>query len=145
MSCCSSNTPKSVRPRCPECGESCLSLTMQTLIHQVQFPDNQNLIEAAYSFCSNRQCHVGYFAASIIIPKQQLRAFKTDQQDMLCYCFDISESLYQSALESGTAGSVKSFVIEQTTSGDCACESRNPSGCCCLANFKRLEKNYEFA
>ncbi len=29
--------------------------------------------------------------------------------------------------------------MQRTKAGECACEIRNPSGQCCLANFKRLE------
>jgi hypothetical protein len=112
------------------------------LLH-VQFPDNQQIKEDNYFFCPSMQCNTGYFSSSIFIPKQQLRAFKPHRQKMLCYCFDISESLYLSALESEASESIKAFVVQQTKSGTCACEVRNPSGRCCLADFKRLEKNYE--
>ena len=144
MSCCSSNsTSKKMRKDCPECGESCLSVALQTMLLHVQFPGNQHITEEDYFFCPSMQCNAGYFSSSVIIPKQQLRAFKPHQQNMLCYCFDISELQYRSALEAGTSDPIKAFVVEQTKSGTCACETRNPSGRCCLAAFKRLEKNYE--
>jgi len=36
--CCKTNTSKNIRQECPECGESCLSVTMPTMFHQIQFP-----------------------------------------------------------------------------------------------------------
>ncbi|MDQ6988677.1 MAG: hypothetical protein Q9M19_02250 [Mariprofundaceae bacterium] len=142
MSCCSANISKKVRSHCPKCDEPCLNMSSHTLLHQVQFPDNQKITQDDYAFCPNHLCHVGYFSPSHMIPKQKLRAFKESQKAMLCYCFDISEHLYQSALESGTFKPIKEFVIQQTKLASCACETRNPSGRCCLAHFKDMEKSY---
>ncbi|GAV20665.1 hypothetical protein MMIC_P1637 [Mariprofundus micogutta] len=144
MSCCSSNsTSKKMRQDCPECGGSCLSVALKTMLLHVQFPGNQHITEGDYFYCPSMECNTGYFSSSTFIPKQQLRAFKPHRQKMLCYCFDISESLYLSALESGVSEPIKTFVVRQTKSGSCACEVRNPSGRCCLADFKRREKSYE--
>ncbi|MCF6204409.1 MAG: hypothetical protein L3J59_12215, partial [Methylococcaceae bacterium] len=61
----------------------------------------------------------------------------------LCYCFDVNVAEYIQALKNNTASEIKNFVIQKTKSGECACEIRNPSGQCCLANFKQLEKKPE--
>jgi len=113
------------------------------MLHQVQCPDNQTLIDGDYAFCANRDCAVAYFSTSTSIQKSQLRAFQSNQDAMLCYCFDISESTYQAALGNGTAEAMKAFVVQQTKAGLCACESRNPSGRCCLADFRRMEKAHD--
>jgi len=113
------------------------------MLQQVQFPDNQNLAAGDYGFCANIDCKAGYFSSSACIPKSKLRAFKSNQDVMLCHCFDISESTYQAALSNATAEAIKSFVVQQTKAGLCACESRNPSGRCCLADFRRMEKAHD--
>jgi len=113
------------------------------MLHQIQFPDNQSIPEGDYALCVNRDCATGYFSASTIIPKSTLRAFQAGDEAMLCYCFDISESTYRSALGDGTAEAMKAFVVQQTKEGLCACESRNPSGRCCLASFRKMEKAYD--
>jgi len=113
------------------------------MLHQLRFPENQRLSEDDYAFCSNYDCQVGYFSSSNAITKAHLRAFQPDQQPMLCHCFDISESAYQAALSDGTAKAIKAFVVRQTKEKLCACESRNPSGRCCLADFKRMEKAHD--
>jgi len=144
MSCCCSNTgSKKGRQDCPECGNPCLSVMHQVMLQQVQFPDNQSIPEGDYAFCANRGCTTGYFSASTMISKSILRAFQAGDEAMLCYCFDISESVYRMALADGTAKAIKDFVVQQTKEGLCACESRNPSGRCCLANFRQMEKNYD--
>jgi len=113
------------------------------MLHQVQFPVNQNLIEGDYAFCANRDCMAGYFSPSAMIPKSQLRAFQPDQTAMLCHCFDISEAVYRIALGDGTAENIKDFVVRQTKQKLCVCESTNPSGHCCLASFVRMEKAHD--
>jgi len=144
MSCgCCDAKPKQRKQVCPDCGDSALAVGRQTLLHQLQFPDNQHLVEGDYAFCSNRDCAVGYFSSSVRIAKNCMRAFKPEQPAMLCYCFDISESMYRMALEQGKASKIKDFIVQQTRDQLCACECRNPSGRCCLANVKRMEASHE--
>ncbi len=139
MSCCSETHP-SKRHDCPECGKSCLPVKMQTIFHQVVFPDNQNTPEGDYAFCPNHECLTGYFSASEIIPKSKLHAFENGRQALLCHCFDVSQPAYRAAIQSSTHEAIKAFVVQQTKVGNCACEARNPSGRCCLADFARMEK-----
>jgi len=138
-SCCNTDTKKG-RLVCSGCGKNAFSVSRQTMLHQVQSPDNQNMVEGGYAFCTNRDCNTGYFSTSDMIPKTSLRAFQSNQDAMLCYCFDISESVYRAVLTDGTAQAMKAFVVKQTKDKLCACESRNPSGRCCLVDFSREEK-----
>ncbi|MGZ5054731.1 MAG: putative iron-sulfur cluster-binding metallochaperone [Methylobacter sp.] len=138
--CCCQNTSAKIKQICPECGSTCKSVGMPTLYHQVRFPENQSLITDNYYFCSAKICLVGYFSSvNNIIPKQHLRSYQAIQNDALCYCFDIDANQYLSALKAHCAKHIKYFVIQRINAGECACEIRNPSGQCCLANFKRLE------
>jgi len=43
----------------------------------------------------------------------------------------------------GTAKAMKAFVVQQTKEGLCACEARNTSGRCCLADFRQMEKDHD--
>ncbi|WNB75935.1 MULTISPECIES: putative iron-sulfur cluster-binding metallochaperone [Methylomonas] len=138
--CCCQNTSTKTKQICSECGSTCKSVGMSTLYHQVRFPENQSIITDSYYFCPAKTCPVGYFSsAANIIPKQHLRSYQAIQNDELCYCFDIDAEQYLSALKVQRAEPIKDFVMQRTKAGECACEIRNPSGQCCLANFKRLE------
>jgi len=141
-SCCNTDTKKG-RLVCSGCGKNAFSVSRQTMLHQVQSPDNQNMVEGDYAFCANRDCNTGYFSASDMIPKTSLRAFQSNQDAMLCHCFDISEADYRTALEASSFEAIKAFVVQQTKDKLCACESRNPSGRCCLVSFKQMEKAYD--
>jgi len=114
---------------------------MRTLYHQIRFPENQALVIDDYFFCPSIQCFTAYFSVSgIIISKSLLRFQNEIQNNTICYCFDIDSDCYLSALQSNKAESIKKFVIQRTKLAECACEIRNPSGLCCLARFKLLEK-----
>ncbi|QFY43935.1 hypothetical protein F6R98_15925 [Candidatus Methylospira mobilis] len=123
------------------CGISCKDVENKTLCHQVRFPENYELSSEKYYFCPSKECTVGYFSSTgHIIPKQRLRTYQEINDDKLCYCFDINADQYLSALHANNSDAVKSFVIQKTKSGDCACDIKNPSGQCCLAKFKILER-----
>ena len=138
-SCCSKRSAKAEQI-CPGCGSACMGVAMLTLYHQVRFPENQRLAYDSYYFCPSKQCPIAYFSvAGKIVPKHQLRTFQEIQNEKLCYCFDIYTNQYLFAITANHGESAKNFVIQRTKSGECACEIRNPSGQCCLVNFKRLE------
>lgn len=141
--CCSNRPSTSSAQDCPRCGIACRHVGIKTLYHQVRFPENQEICPGDYYFCPVKACTVAYFSTEgSMIPKQQLRATGDIQEDMLCYCFDISEAHYRLALQADKAEPIKQFVIAQTRSGTCACDIKNPSGQCCLARFKQVERAY---
>jgi len=121
-------------------------VSLKTCLHQVLHPENQQLTDETYAFCPNLQCKVGYFSKSHMIPKEKLRAFQKPYEAMLCYCFDISEQQLRMELEeerdekNGDSPTSRSqaFVTTQTKAKRCASEIRNPSGQCCLAQFKQV-------
>ena len=141
MSSCCSSSASSSKQACPQCGTLSKSISMKTLFHQLKFPEVLNVETGSYFYCAGESCSVGYFSqAGLLIPKHQLRAFD-ELNHKLCYCFDVNVEVYRQALKNNTASEIKNFVIQKTKSGDCACEIRNPSGQCCLASFKLLEKS----
>jgi len=143
MSGCCASAAKKEKRNCPECGVACLSVSAQTRLHQLAFPNNQQEDAAETFFCAAANCAVGYFSAEGVVPQSELRGFRVDTERLLCHCFDISVAQYQQALEQGEAAMLKAFVVQQTKMAHCACEVRNPSGRCCLADFKRLENAFK--
>jgi hypothetical protein len=142
-SCCSNSSSKMTSQHCVQCGATCKSVEMRTVYHQVRFPENHEITPDNYFFCPSKECPVGYFSITgTIISSQQLKSHQEIQEDKLCYCFDIYAADYLNALQASNAELIKDFVIQRTKSGECACEIRNPSGQCCLAKFKQLDKEY---
>lgn len=140
-SCCHKDLPKT-KQKCPNCGHVCLAVSLKTVVHQVQYPENQGLESDEYALCSNQECYVGYFSGIHILRKEKLRFFKTNEEAMLCYCFDISCVAYLSTVKCGESAIIKDFIVAQTKNAICACDIRNPSGGCCLTAFKDMEKSY---
>ena len=139
--CCANNPPKATTQICPQCKTNCKNVEMRTLYHQVKFPANQGIISDSYYFCPSKNCATAYFSiAGNNIPKQHLTTYRDIQNDKLCYCFDIDAADYLTAPSTNRAETIKQFVMLRTKSGECACEIRNPSGQCCLARFKQLDK-----
>ncbi|MDF1583786.1 MAG: hypothetical protein RQ733_09225 [Methyloprofundus sp.] len=140
--CCAKKSSIISAHECPECHQYCKNISLKTIYHHVKFSENQAILAGDYYFCANKSCAVAYFLATgSLFPKRLLISAQAIEEDRLCYCFDISEAEYRAALEDGSAEMIKNFVIAQTKMALCACEVRNPSGQCCLATFKRLEKD----
>ena len=142
--CCSVIKYKIEKEQCPTCGVTGKSVAVATMHQQLRFPENLSIPQATFYYCASPDCEVAYFTNNgINFQKSQLREYKHIKSGQLCYCFDISKDDYRTALESNKAGDIKTFVIEQTKTGTCTCTTRNPSGQCCLADFKRFEKDYQ--
>ncbi len=154
--CCaieSTENKKNQNLNCPQCTEICRSVNIATVLQHLSFPLNLTLNSQLYFYCANSHCTTSYFskpAATELNSSDTGQAFTISelrlqselQQGWLCYCFDISKNRYQRALETGSAKAIKEFVITQTKLHCCSCVTRNPSGQCCLSDFKKMDKMY---
>jgi len=109
---------------------------MGTILHHLKAPWNYVLGEHKYYFCGHPDCHVVYFdKADGIIGLDQIRGEighkRTDRDRLLCYCFGVTQG--EAELNPG----IRDYVVQQTREGTCACDSRNPSGRCCLKDFPK--------
>lgn len=137
--CCSKQNCSATKG-CPQCGKISKSVELQTVVHQVKFPDVLSIVEDDYYFCDEQSCALVYFSASNKqIYKQQISVFDSARAAKLCYCFDVDKEVYIQALANNSAAEIKQFVVQKTQASLCACEIKNPSGRCCLADFKKLE------
>jgi Zinc binding domain len=144
MSDCCSNSASNTTTSCPACGSSSKSVDTHTLYHQVRSPENRTIPIDNYFFCPDKKCPIAYFSMTgNPIPKQQLTSYNDILNDKLCYCFDIDTAEYLLALDTNQAEAIKNVVIQRTKAGECACETKNPSAQCCLAQFKHLEKEHK--
>ncbi len=68
-------------------------------------------------------------------PQLRIKSAKGASADSpVCYCF----YYFGVAMADALGGpSIWDFVVAQTKLGLCACETANPSGCCCLKDFQR--------
>ncbi|MDH5433929.1 MAG: hypothetical protein OEY19_08275 [Gammaproteobacteria bacterium] len=143
--CCASNDLKSQKsPRklqCPNCDNMSQSVSFDTILFHIDSPwlhikDNKNPSDNNYYFCGNRDCELVYFdTEGNGFNKKQMS--KSTQESLfndvktICFCYHITEKQIKDKPE------LKDFVIEQTKSGHCACNIKNPSGLCCLKSFPK--------
>lgn len=135
--CCSPTAGTTTHPhkrRCPRHGGECAEVPVRTITHHLRQPWAWPHADQRYYFCDNPACEVVYFGEDgSLILASQLRTvvgIKNAAADsLICYCFGVT---WADALRDATA---KEFVVAQTRAGLCACETRNPSGRCCLKDF----------
>jgi Zinc binding domain len=137
--CCSSFECKAEPPkkhRCPANGVEYTEVSARTISHHIKHSWNWSGKGRRYYFCDDPECDVVYFGDDdSVIPKSQLRTHlgvKDSTDDALvCYCFGVTKS------DARSDPGIRNFVVAQTKLGLCSCDTRNPSGRCCLIDFPR--------
>lgn len=137
MACCNSQntTRRSQRYRCPRNGREYRAVPTTTVLHHLKQPWRREIDDHQYYFCTDPACPVIYFTDDDAIFEQDaLRTpvgLKAPSPDaLICYCFGVTRA------EAGDPAT-RAFVTQQTRTGNCACEIRNPSGRCCLSDFPK--------
>jgi hypothetical protein len=133
-SACEADHPK--KHRCPANGREYPEVPVRTIAHHIKDAWLWRPTASRYFFCDDPECDVVYFGEdSSTIPRSQLRTrvgMKEGADDSpLCYCFGVSRGDYRRDPAS------RDFVVAQTRTGLCSCETSNPSGRCCLKDFPK--------
>ncbi len=139
--CCNSSSDNTVtnkaltRKACPSCKEIGLSVQYATVLQHVKQPWGKRRDNQGYFFCHSTDCDVVYFSENDTkISKAEVRnliGIKEIENDdaLLCYCFDISRKDYRKK------PNLKAYVVGLTKDKICSCDTKNPSGRCCLRDF----------
>ncbi|RRC99362.1 putative iron-sulfur cluster-binding metallochaperone [Amphritea balenae] len=135
--CCSSAATTGSFPKkhsCPVNGKEFSQVSPATIKHHLKTPWLWQSKDQGYYFCSDPGCEVVYFGQdNSVIKKAELRTrvgIKEASNDALvCYCYGVTRA------EAENNPLIREFVVEETRQQRCACESRNPSGRCCLTDF----------
>lgn len=121
---------------CPFCGTECAGVSARTITHHIKNSWQWQDKGQRYYFCDDFDCEVVYFGedGSAILASQMRTP--EDVKDasgdaLLCYCFGVTRA------DALNDPGIRDFVLTQTKLGLCACETRNPSGRCCLKDFPR--------
>lgn len=123
---------------CPQSQTESYQVPFKTVLQHIKKPWHNQLVEQQYYYCDGPECEVIYFGEDNSVIKQaELRTqvgikIPTDINSLICYCFDISYA------EARNNKMLMQFVTDKTKKQDCSCESQNPSGRCCLKDFKSL-------
>ncbi len=131
-SCSLNSAPR--KQHCPGNNALCSQVSQTTILHHIKQPWHWEAKEQAYYFCSDPGCEVVYFGQdNSIITQSELRTevgIKAKlPESIICYCFGVTYK------DVSLDPDIKAFVIDKTRDHSCACETRNPSGKCCLKDF----------
>ena len=141
-SCCSSSTQENNYPKrhiCPANGNEYLAVSPATIKHHLNEPWAWKETNQGYYYCTDPKCDVVYFAEDDSTLTQadlhtSVGRKSTSPDATVCYCYHASQ---QDIINNP---SIRDFVIQETQAKNCACDSKNPSGRCCLADFPK-QKN----
>ena len=119
---------------CPINAQQYLEVEIKTILQHIQSPWEKELQDEKYYFCDDPDCDVVYFGLSgSVIKKSELRTLVGKKEKsvdtLICYCFGVSKKAAHKNSD------IKMYVTQQTKKKNCACETRNPSGRCCLKDF----------
>lgn len=144
--CCSVNPGASSTPSvmtCPECGsrsKKVEALTVRSLVRHLLF----NMPPAQYYFCESPGCDLVYFPSDGAAPRFHrgdllVRVGVKEKADPIpiCYCFGVSRKDLWEEVERTGKSTLAEKIRAEVKAGNCACESKNPSGKCCLGNVTR--------
>ncbi|WP_367396748.1 putative iron-sulfur cluster-binding metallochaperone [Sinimarinibacterium sp. CAU 1509] len=137
--CCSASDPGIAAPKklpCPVSGHESAQVSSSTIKHHIKAPWLWQEKAQRYYFCSDPHCDVVYFGqdGSVIDVAGVRSDVGVKNQSMtalVCYCYGVTRA------EAAVNPRIREFVIAETKQHRCACEVRNPSGQCCLADFPR--------
>lgn len=131
------STPKA---DCPRCGQPGQPVALKTLKHQVK-PEHLETVEiGSFRFCRTATCEVVYFNDSGVVltkadVRQRIGLKETEDPVPLCYCFGFTGAMVREELHITGRCTIPQRITAEIKAGNCACETRNPQGSCCLGNI----------
>lgn len=98
-----------------------------------------------YRYCPTPECPVVYYDdAGTVVERTGVRvpvSAKDPGPDVpLCYCFGHTRRAIAEEIATRGSSTVSTAIAREIKAGRCACEVKNPSGRCCLADVRSYEK-----
>lgn len=145
MDCCSQETcevPESNLgcPRCGRAGRPVEEETVRAILKPGQSP--QRIAPGGLRFCATPSCGVLYFGGGGWVADKgqaQVRVGikETDDPVPLCYCFGHSRSDVVAEVAATGGSTIPDRIAAEVKAGRCSCETKNPSGACCLGEVRK--------
>jgi hypothetical protein len=137
----SAGAPK-VRTTCPTCGREGHRVSEATTAAILASEDARERTRTNPRYCETPSCNVLYYGedggfASKDEAVTRVGIKETAEPIPVCYCFGITRAHLVRELRAGSSALLDPIVSE-VRAGRCACETKNPSGKCCLAEMRGL-------
>lgn len=132
------------KAKCPACGTEGKRVKTVTLRSLLQ-PEKQSAIgEGQYFFCDSMGCETVYFTeeSSRTFSRADLTVRvgvkESSPPRPVCYCFGHSvEEIFDEVERTGKSTVVADIRRRMAVEG-CSCETKNPSGSCCLGTVEGI-------
>lgn len=131
---------------CARAGHPSRSVTRRTLLLMLKSESFERVGIGEYRFCAEPSCRVVYFtggdAAAFTTDDVRVRVGIKEREDPipLCYCFGFDEAGVREEIAMVGRSTLPARITNFVKEGMCACETRNPSGACCLGEVTRAVK-----
>jgi len=131
-----------VCPICKNKADKVSAITVKSLVKE-DYQKQLSSIEDFY-FCKTSNCEVIYFKGNDLIKQQD---FKIEvglkdwsKNNTICYCFDWTKDKVLEQLKQEGKTNVVEDISSKMNDIGCSCDTKNPSGKCCLKEVKELVK-----
>jgi len=138
-----SDSDSSPQP-CIKCQKQGRPVSRKTVLLMVKPAFLEQAMHGNYRFCSVPDCAIVYFEEegnqqfTIDDLRVRVGVKVTEDPIPLCYCFGFDESHIRDDLSRTGSTDIPQRISQLIREGLCACESRNPSGMCCLGEVNRI-------
>lgn len=129
---------------CPGCGKSGREVAGKTVRAILKPSAAAGLDKEAYRFCDEPTCDVLYFDGAFAARKDQasirIGIKETEDPVSLCYCFEFTRADVRAQVQATGRSTIPERIAAEIKAGHCACETKNPSGVCCLGEVRKAVK-----
>ncbi len=141
MSPCSPGAEDGLR-ECPRCGRRGRPVTDKTVAAILRPDAAPRLLAVARQFCRTPTCEVLYYGADGRIAVKADASVRVGIKESvdpvpLCYCFGFDRSHIVRDLSTTGRSTIAEWIAAEVRAGRCDCETKNPSGRCCLVEVRQ--------
>ena len=137
---------ESLIPACGNCLRQGRAVSRKTVMLMLKPDLLDQAMTGKFSFCSARDCPVVYFEDEgnrcFTVDDLRTRVGLKGKEDPipLCYCFGFDESHLREEIARTGETTIPEKISRLIREGLCACDTRNPSGLCCLGEVNKTAK-----
>lgn len=147
-SCClvTEKTPAPARAKCPVSVTPSRKVLRRTLEHLLRPEMIGGIRDVQYYYCKEPTCKVVYFSNENMpffsVDDVNARVFVKDQADdvSVCYCFDWTRARIKQQIRETGKSTAAIEIAREIKAGNCACDTKNPKGECCLGDVNAVVK-----
>lgn len=147
--CANPSTESAPMVSCPGCGRKGRPVGLATVQAILKPEVAARSSDGAHRFCPNPDCDHLYFDGEWVARSSdaRVRVGLKEKSDPvpLCYCFGFARADVRAELRATGKCSIPERITAEVKAGNCACETKNPAGSCCLGDVRKAVKDAQAA